>query len=153
MRTNLLHKQQGVMLLEALVGVLIFSIGILGMVSMQATAIQNSSSATYRTEASYLANQIIGTMWADKGNLASYALNANATACAAGGAASNYTNVSNWLSNDVVSLPGNTLAASGVQGLNNQIVIGANNLVTVTLCWKSPKDINPHNFVATAQIN
>jgi type IV pilus assembly protein PilV len=153
MKNNLLHKQQGVMLLEALVGVLIFSIGILGMVSMQATAIQNSSSATYRTEASYLANQIIGTMWADKANLADYALNAGAARCAVGATNTNNANVFSWLQNDVARLPGNTLAASGVQGLQQRIEIGAGNLVTVTLCWQSPKDNAPHNFVATAQIN
>jgi type IV pilus assembly protein PilV len=153
MKTNILHKQQGVMLLEALVGVLIFSIGILGMVSMQATAIQNSAAATYRTEASYLANQIIGTMWADRANLASYSLNSGGALCAAGASNTNYASVFAWLQNDVVRLPGNALAASGVQGFQQKIEIGANNLVTVTLCWKGPKDTAPHNFVATAQIN
>lgn len=153
MKTNFSHKQQGVMLLEALVGVLIFSIGILGMVSMQATAIQNSAAATYRTEASYLANQIIGTMWADRTNLASYSLNNGGTRCATGASDTTNANVFNWLQNDVVRLPGNTRTVSGLNGFQQKIEIGAGNLVTVTLCWQGPKDTGPHNFVATAQIN
>lgn len=141
------------MLLEALVGMLLFSIGILGMVGMQAASIQNTAAATYRTEASYLTNQIISTMWTDKNNLASYALNSGNANCATGASNGGNTNVINWLQNDVARLPGNIAAASGVQGLQQKIVIGAGNVVSVTVCWKSPKDASPHNFVATAQIN
>jgi type IV pilus assembly protein PilV len=64
---------RGSVLLEALVGMLIFSIGILALVAMQAESIRNTSEARYRNDASYLANQIIGRMWADRPNLASYA--------------------------------------------------------------------------------
>lgn len=145
MRSNLQH-QRGAMLLEALVGMLIFSIGILGMVGMQSASIQNSAAATYRSEASYLANQIISTMWADKDNLASYALNAGNARCAAGASAGGNANEIAWLQNDVARLPNSA-------SLQQQIQIGAGNLVTVTLCWQGPKDPSPHNFVATAQIN
>lgn len=153
MKTSPLNRQRGAMLLEALVGLLIFSIGILGMVGMQAASIQNTAAASYRTEASYLTNQIISTMWADKDNLAAYSLNAGGARCATGASNTANPNLAAWLQNDVSRLPGNASAASGVQGLQQQIVIGANNLVTVTLCWQGPKDANPHNFVATAQIN
>lgn len=141
------------MLLEALVGMLIFSIGILGMVGMQAASIQNTASAGYRTEASYLTNQIISTMWADKANLATYVLNSGNANCAAGASNGGNANVTGWLQNDVSRLPGNTSAASGVQGFQQKIEIGAGNVVTVTVCWQAPKDASPHNFVAKAQIN
>lgn len=144
--------QRGAMLLEALVGLLIFSIGILGMVGMQAASIQNSAAATYRSEASYLTNQIISTMWADKDNLASYALNAGNTGCTQGSSNAGNANLTSWLQNDVVRLPG-AAAASGVTGWQQQVVIGTSGVVTVTVCWQSPKDTTSHNFVATAQIN
>lgn len=153
MNASSMKKQCGMMLLEALVGLLIFSIGILGLVGLQATSIQNSAAATYRTEASYLANQMIGTMWTDKDNLASYALNSGNNGCALGASNGGNDNVINWLKNDVARLPGNTAAASGVQGYQQKIEIAAGNQVTVTVCWKSPKDIGPHNFIAKAQIN
>lgn len=155
MKMTPLHQQQGAMLLEALVGMLIFSVGILGMVGMQAASIQNTASAGYRTEASYLANQIISVMWADKSNLATYALNAGNAGCVKGSSNAGNANLVDWLRNDVVKLPG-AAAASGVTGWQQQIVIGAGNIVTVTMCWQNPEDArtnNTHNFVAKAQIN
>jgi type IV pilus assembly protein PilV len=64
--------QRGVMLLEALIAILIFSIGILGLVAMQGTAISNISDAKYRTDAGFLADQLIAQIWVDRANLASY---------------------------------------------------------------------------------
>lgn len=67
-----MSKQEGVMLLEALVAILIFSIGILALVGLQATMIKSTADARYRSEASYVAQERIGQMWADPNNLASY---------------------------------------------------------------------------------
>jgi type IV pilus assembly protein PilV len=67
------HKHQaGVMLIEALIGILIFSIGILALLGMQGAAIKNTTDAKYRSEASFLATQAVGQMWVDLANLASY---------------------------------------------------------------------------------
>ena len=140
-------KQSGVMLLEALIALLIFSVGILAMIGMQAISIKNTASATYRSDASYLASQIIGQMWADQANLASYKFNQAVATCVAGnnttGGAN--SNLDSWLNNDVARLPGSL----GLQ----RIVIGANNTVTVTVCWQAPGETLPHNFTAMAQIN
>jgi len=51
------------MLLEGLIAVLIFSMGILAIVGMQAAAVKASSDAKYRSEAGLLANQLLGAMW------------------------------------------------------------------------------------------
>ncbi|MFI4927016.1 MAG: hypothetical protein ACHP7E_04930, partial [Burkholderiales bacterium] len=51
------------MLIEAVIAILIFSIGILGIVGLQATAIQQSSDARYRAQAAELAQQLLGQMW------------------------------------------------------------------------------------------
>ena len=68
-----IHRHQaGVMLIEALIGILIFSIGILALLGMQGAAIKNTTDAKYRSEASYLASQIVGQMWVDIANLGSY---------------------------------------------------------------------------------
>lgn len=66
------ESQCGVVLLEALIAVLIFSIGILGIVGLQATMVKNTSEAGYRSEASYLAQKRIGEMWATPGALADF---------------------------------------------------------------------------------
>ena len=70
--TPSLTPQHGVVLLEALIAILIFSLGVLGIVGLQATMIKNTSEAKYRSEASYLAQQRIGEMWATPTNLASF---------------------------------------------------------------------------------
>ncbi len=57
--------QQGVVLLEALIAILIFSLGVLGLVGLQATMIKSTSEAKFRSEASFIAQQKIGQMWAD----------------------------------------------------------------------------------------
>ena len=55
--------QRGSFLLEALVSVLIVALGILGLVGLQARAIQNVDDAQYRSEAAFLANDAVGQMW------------------------------------------------------------------------------------------
>jgi len=64
--------QRGVVLIEALVSILIFSVGILAIVGLQAAMIKNTAEAKYRSEASYIAQARIGQMWADPANLATY---------------------------------------------------------------------------------
>jgi len=64
--------QAGVVLIEVLVGVLVFSIGILAIVGLQAFAVEQVSDAKYRLDASMIANQYIGRMWVDQANLGNY---------------------------------------------------------------------------------
>lgn len=59
------ESQQGVVLLESLIAILIFSLGVLGIVGLQAAMIKNTTDAKFRSEASYIAQQKIGQMWAD----------------------------------------------------------------------------------------
>lgn len=65
--------QSGVALLEALIAVLVFSLGILALVGLQANAMRISTDAKMRIDASNLANQRVGEMWADASNLAGHA--------------------------------------------------------------------------------
>lgn len=64
--------QSGMALLEALIAIVLFSMGILALAGLQANMLQNTSTSKYRADASYIAQQRIGTMWAS-GNAASYA--------------------------------------------------------------------------------
>ena len=59
------HAQTGAYLLEALIGILVFSFGILGIVGLQAQAIRVTNDAEMRAEAIYLANSLISQMWTD----------------------------------------------------------------------------------------
>lgn len=61
--------QQGVVLVEAMIAILIFSMGVLAIVGLQAAMIKNTTESKYRADASYVAQQRIGQLWADPDNL------------------------------------------------------------------------------------
>lgn len=65
--------QGGAALLEALVAVLIFSIGILGVVALQAFSVRTVTDAKYRADASFLANEALGRLWGDPTDLSVHA--------------------------------------------------------------------------------
>jgi len=54
---------RGVTMVEVLVALLVFSLGILGAVGMQARAIQLSVDSEDRSRAALLANEIVAEMW------------------------------------------------------------------------------------------
>lgn len=145
--------QAGSALLEALFALLIFSIGILALVALQAVSIKSSIDAKYRSDASYLANQIIAQMWVDRSNIDNYAHWQMGPVCAFTGSASADTHVTGWVTQVNSLLPG---AASAVAPSKTQIqvsMVGSTKRVKVTVCWQGPQDTAAHNFVATAQIN
>ncbi len=84
---NAKKPQSGFALLEGLIAILIFSMAILGVVGMQATAIAKSSESQYRADAAFLANQLFAQMWAHAGsgvNVAGSGIISIAEASAAG---------------------------------------------------------------------
>lgn len=66
------ETQKGMMLLEGLIAILIFSLGILAIVGVQSASIRHVTDAKYRVDASFLANQVVGQMWTNRENLASF---------------------------------------------------------------------------------
>jgi type IV pilus assembly protein PilV len=130
--------QRGATLLEAMVGILIFSLGILALVGMQALAIKQVNDAKYRADASFFANQIIGEMWVNRTNLATYAYD---------GSGSPPTPLANWVTSVEKGLPGVTAAA------NQPTVTVAGTTVTVTVSWQPPAATSPHSHVTIAYIN
>jgi type IV pilus assembly protein PilV len=57
------ENQAGVAIIEAMIAILIFSIGVLGIVGMQANMVKNTSESKLRNDASYIAQQQIGRLW------------------------------------------------------------------------------------------
>jgi type IV pilus assembly protein PilV len=130
------RAQSGVMLLEVLVGILIFSVGIVAMLGMQATAMRATVDAKYRTEASFLANEIIGQMWVDRVNLVNYQTPAT---CPAGTPCT-------WIARVQTLLPNST-------GGNAPTIAVSGSQVTVTVRWRRPGETADSNHTATATIN
>ena len=63
---KLRYQQTGAYLLEALIGILIFALGVLGIVGLQAASLRTTSDSSVRAEAVFAASQLVGQMWADK---------------------------------------------------------------------------------------
>ena len=62
MQQQISRNQQGSVLLEAMIAVLIFSFGILAIAGLQGAMMKNTADATFRSEAAYVVQQRIGEM-------------------------------------------------------------------------------------------
>ena len=157
--------QRGVFLLEALIAILIFSLGILGMVAMGSTAIAAQSDAQYRTEAANYASDIVSAITLDLkrtnydattlGNYAHH--NAPGGYCSFAGAASTQPVVVNWY-NRVSGVTDPKLGLPGATEATLQIMVGAFNQVTVNICWQPPSNAAlpfapPHQHTLITYIN
>ena len=140
------NGQSGVMLLEALIGILIFSLGILAMVGMQSVAIRLATDSRERAEASNLANQLIGQMWVNRVALASYQYSGSGSAPAA---------LTSWIAQVNAALPNAATSPPIVTVGASPWAAGASvgTQTTVTLRWSSPTDPTVHQYVMTAYIN
>ena len=64
--------QRGSTLTEVMVSVVLFSVGVIGLMRVLGTAVQDTGSLQYRSTAATLADTLIGQMWVDRGNLPAY---------------------------------------------------------------------------------
>lgn len=143
-----IRKQAGMMLLEGLIAILVFSLGILALVGMQGVAVKQVSDAKYRSDASLLASQLIGTMWVS--NRTPAALKASFDT-----ATGNSTELTNWKAEVAATLPGIT-ADTNQPTVNVTSLGGAEDgTVTMTIFWRAPGDAASsviHNYVTVTQI-
>jgi type IV pilus assembly protein PilV len=161
--TRMQTSQSGMALLEALIGILIFSLGILAMVAMQA------ADAQYRIEAVNAANQLISQMWvnvdrSNPGTVQAALLTfehrtggAPDTCDFSGGDATNAAVVAwlNLVQTGKADGSGSTPLLPGVTDTMQQIDVdtGSNNRVTITLCWRAPNDPAPRRHTVVAYVN
>ncbi|SFI20397.1 type IV pilus assembly protein PilV [Collimonas sp. OK307] len=124
-------NQKGSMLLEVLIAILIFSFGILSIVGLQAVSIKGASEAKYRSDASFLANELIGQMWAERASIDT-----------------SYAAPTAWANRVAATLPGGTGTVVVAVDPNVSPQLRA----TVTVAWTLPGDTT-HTFVSVAQIN
>ena len=176
--TTMKKQQTGSFLLEAVIGILIFFIGVLAMIALQANSIAIQNDSQYRVEAANLADQMLGqinlnvtrdvngnvnaadlagfshqaTGGTTTCNLLATDAAANTDCCNFSGAASGSALVTDWVNkittNAATRLPGATAAMQ-------QIVVDTAtvNQVAVTVCWQGPKDGRPRVHRIIGYIN
>ncbi|MCL2346330.1 MAG: hypothetical protein FWC58_10835 [Desulfobulbus sp.] len=143
-----LEAQRGVLLLEVLISLLIFSLALLGLVALQARAVQYSVDAEDRNRASLLVNEIVTAMWlkqsTNTGDLAS--------------------EISAWEAK--LSDPSQGGLPGGAQKIttNNKVILGLgpkpDGSVTIQVTWDAHNRSDPsqdsptskHNFTTTVVI-
>ncbi|XZG70506.1 type IV pilus modification PilV family protein [Chitinibacteraceae bacterium HSL-7] len=65
-------KQSGSTLLEGLISIFIFSIGVISVMALQLVSLRETTDSQLRAEASYLSEKLVGQMWSDTVNLDKY---------------------------------------------------------------------------------
>jgi len=160
-------SQAGMMLLEALIGILIFSIGILALVAMQARSVNVLADAQYRIEAVNLSNRLLSQMWvnADRSNPAAmtasltnfaHQTSGNPDTCDFSGGAAASPVVTAWA--DIINDAANSGAKPllpGATATMQQVVVdtGNANRVIITVCWRAPNETAPHRHTAVGYVN
>jgi type IV pilus assembly protein PilV len=157
-----LQNQRGVMLLEALISILIFSIGILAIIGLQVNSIKLANDSKYRADASLLANQIVGAMWAAQSSatfttdFAGTAFVASPYNCTGG------TQYCAWATRVAATIPITGVSAPTVTIAQTTMPItGASSVVTSTatvdVYWTMPGESTSgaggHHYQTFTQIN
>jgi len=108
------------MLLEALIGILIFTIGILALIAMQSVAVTQVRDAQYRTEAGIQAERMMGNM---------------VLLTSSDPAISPTATITQWQTDVTNTLPGGsgTVATTANTALGSRIWN-----VTITVNWRAP---------------
>lgn len=125
--------QGGFSLIEGLIALAIFSLGMLGMANLQANLVQMQSNAALRAEAAFFAERIIGHAIADPGNAACYAL---AEPC---GSTIAQSAAENWLAQVQAAIPGADELAPRVT------YTPADGRFAVLIEWRHPGDDTTRN--------
>jgi type IV pilus assembly protein PilV len=115
--------QQGIVLIEAMIAILIFSFAVLGIVGLQAAMIKNSGDSKFRADASNIAQQRIAAMWIDPANMGTYVQS---------------------------SVDVSTLIPGGILSVSQPVA--SQPLYTVTVSWLQPGQ-PPHQFSTIASIS
>jgi type IV pilus assembly protein PilV len=142
-----LKDQRGIVLLEALVALLIFSVGVLGLIGLQATSVKQASAAEYRSTAVLQANDLVSRMWvSDRTDLilqAQYVTDGDGYKA--------------WKDAWASALPGTGVTANkptvtiASQPKGSTATLGTN-LVTITIYWQAPGD-DQRKYVMVAQLD
>jgi type IV pilus assembly protein PilV len=125
-------RTRGFALLEVLVALLVTGVGVLGVVGLQGAMTRAQTSTTFRGEAAYLAQQLIGGMWVDRVHLTDYAT----ASCGAG--------CEDWQHRVASRLP---------SGTSTVTVDAATGAVTIDIRWTAPGQAQNRFTTATTIVN
>lgn len=119
-------------MIEVLIALLIFMLGVLGLVGLQASLTSAQTDSKFRADATYLASEVTGRMWSDLAHLATY----DGTGCAT------QASCKEWQGKVASSLPGGTGAVS---------VDATTGDVSVIVTWTMPGG-GKHQYITNTTV-
>lgn len=125
-------SQRGVVLVEVMVAILLFILGVVGLVGLQSSMTRAQTEAKIRADATFLATEVLGRLWSDVNNISLY----NGSACAG------LPRCKEWQDKVSRELPGGTGAIT-VDALTGD--------VAVTVSWSLPSG-ETHQYVANTTV-
>lgn len=136
------RNQRGFLLLEALVAILIFSIGVLGLVGLQASMTKAQTGSKYRADAAFLAQRLVGSMWIDRNGLDNYDT---------GGGCAAHARCNQWLAEVASTLPGGTatIAVTTLPGSSPGLVTSAD--IAIAIDWTLPGE-ETHRYTTVSAV-
>jgi len=126
-------RQTGSYLLEALIAILIFAFGVLGLIGLLGSSIRVTNDARYRAEAANLANAMIADMWTTTpANIDTFTS----------------AKLPTWTTKVAALLPGGMPPKVDITpGFSTE-----SRNVVVTVFWQLPGESDSHQYITTAQI-
>jgi type IV pilus assembly protein PilV len=131
------RRMGGVVLIEVMIALLIFMFGVLGLVGLQASVTRATTDSKFRVDASYLADEMVGRLWSDQKNVASYdSTNCSGTALC-----------KEWQSKVAAGLPNGTGSVTVVTVDAAAFIYDA----TIAISWAGPGG-QAHSFTTRTTI-
>jgi type IV pilus assembly protein PilV len=124
--------QRGVVLVEVLVAILLFMLGVVGLVGLQGSMTRAQTEAKIRADATFLATEALGRLWSDVNNVSLY----NGDGCAS------LPRCKEWQDKVGRELPGGTGAIT---------VDATTGDVAVTVGWSLPSG-ESHQYIANTTV-
>ena len=131
-------RRRGSALIEGLLALVVFSVGLIGLLMLLSASLVESGNARYRSEASLLASDLVGRMWSGDRSV---------TALQGRYGDASTDDYQQWLQRVQVTLPGTKTTAN-----LPQIAIDDDRNVTISLAWQAPGEASAHRLVIATRI-
>lgn len=126
------RREAGFAIIDVLMAILLFSVGVLGLIGLQGAMTKNQLEAKVRADASYLANELVAQIWSDTLNINSYSV----SGC------EGYAPCTAWQDKVTSSLPGGA----------GEVATNSAGDVTITITWTNTAG-DQHRYVTQTTVS
>jgi len=126
------HREAGFVIIDVLMAILLFSVGVLGLMGLQGAMTKTQLEGKVRADASYLSNELVAQIWSDTININSY----SESGC------EGYAPCNTWQSKVASTLPGGA----------GEVTTNSSGDVTITITWTNTAG-DQHRYVTQTTVS